>query len=376
MSECPFFSVVVPVYDTEITHLRECLESVLNQSCADWQLILANNGSKSPAVARTLNEYAESDSRISVISIQENVGISDATNRAANQANGKYLVFLDSDDLLTSDALECVGEFLQQNPNVDYVYSDEDKLAPDGSLVEPFFKPDWSPERLLGQMYTCHLSVLLRELFEELGGLRSEFDGSQDHDLILRVMNVTKRIGHIAKILYHWRISPTSTASGSGVRPETHERGRRAVEESLLSQGVYADVLDIGVPNSFRIRRHGPVTRPRVSLLIPTYGMRVSDRNGGTTSLLRSFIASIEAKSTYVDFEYVISFDHSNAQEAVAESLPLMSRPATLIPYREGPAGFNFSHKVNEMASSAQGEVLIIPQAFVSMAVTLTRVRS
>ena len=196
----PLISVVMATYDTPEALLREAVDSVRQQVYPNWELCIADDASKAPQLRNVLTELAAADSRIKVVFRNENGHISEAFNSAIALATGEFVGFLDHDDLLTPDALFEVALAVNRFPDVDMLYSDEDKVDENGVFCEPHFKPDWSPDSFLSRMYTCHFGVYRRSLITELGGLRSEFDGSQDYDLVLRLSERTDRIVHIPRV--------------------------------------------------------------------------------------------------------------------------------------------------------------------------------
>src|SRR5918994_4033830 len=224
----PRFSIVTPVYDPPADVLRAMLRSVANQSFDDWELCLVDDCSTQPHVRQILEEAAAGDNRVRVRYRATNGGIVAASNDALAIASGEFVALLDHDDELHTDALRLVDEAITGEPQTDYVYTDEDKIDDAGRRAHAFLKPDWSPERLRTQMYTCHLSVLRRSLVDAVGGFRAEFNGSQDWDLVLRVTERARGVVHIAKVLYHWRMLSTS-AAGAGVdaKPWAYEAGAR-----------------------------------------------------------------------------------------------------------------------------------------------------
>ena len=178
------------------------------------------------------------DTRIKVATLPSNGGISVASNAALALAEGEFVAFLDHDDEITPDALFAMVAYLNDHPDADFLYSDEDKLESDGSLGGAYFKPDWSPEHLRNNMYTCHLMVVRRSLLSEIGGFRRGFDGAQDYDLVLRLMDQTSRIHHLPRVLYHWRKIPESTASAGGAKPFADNAGKLALEDHLRRNGL------------------------------------------------------------------------------------------------------------------------------------------
>ncbi|MFN2568598.1 MAG: glycosyltransferase, partial [Candidatus Dormibacteria bacterium] len=201
----PLVSIVMPVYQPKLSWLREAVESVTDQSYTNWELCITDDNSTQPDLRMFLDGMSERDSRIHVVHREERGGISAATNSAIAMAGGDFVGFLDHDDLLRRHALHRVVQHVHDHPNAGLLYSDEDKLQLDGTRGQAFFKPDWSPDLLLSCNYLCHLSVIRRDILARVGGCRSEFDGSQDHDLFLRVTETDCEIVHVADVLYSWR---------------------------------------------------------------------------------------------------------------------------------------------------------------------------
>lgn len=270
----PKISLITPVYNTDPVLLDELIESVLAQIHPDWELVLVDDASPAPYVAGMLEKIASRDSRIKTTRLQKNHGISGATNAGVEFATGSIIAFLDHDDLITPDCVAELALYYADHPEVDIVYSDDDKIDMNGARYAPQFKPGWSPTLLLSYMYIGHIFSVKKKLYSELGGFRSEFDGSQDYDFALRASEVAVSIGHIPKILYHWRAAPGSTASSADTKPASLEAGRRAVEEALIRRGVqgaravhprWAEEARVGI---FEVEF--PDEGPEVCLVIPT----------------------------------------------------------------------------------------------------------
>ncbi|MGH9299881.1 MAG: glycosyltransferase, partial [Acidimicrobiales bacterium] len=215
----PRFSIVVPCFRPPLWVLDRCLSSVLEQSCPSFELLVVDDASGSPELLAHLAEISELDSRLSVIAREENGGIAAATNDALEAASGDYVVFLDHDDELARGALRQLADAIDACPSADVLYSDEDKIDKNLRRVMPSFKPDWSPDLLLSNAYMCHVFVIRRSLVERLGGLRSEFDGAQDYDLMLRATEETVQILHIPEVLYHWRMMEGSASGDPNAKP-------------------------------------------------------------------------------------------------------------------------------------------------------------
>ena len=207
--------------------------------------------------------------------LPQNRGISAATNVVLTAARGDYIALLDHDDALLPHAAARMVEHLNGgHERPDVIYSDEDKLEEDGTRTDAYFKPDWSPDLFLSNMYACHWLLARRSLVQELGGFRSAFDFSQDYDLVLRLMERANRIDHIPDVLYHWRKAPQSTASAGAAKPTAHEAGRRALQDYLARNAISGRVEDAGAPGFFRI----VYTLDRLPLVTVVGDWQVRDR--------------------------------------------------------------------------------------------------
>jgi GT2 family glycosyltransferase len=351
------FSIITPVYRTPLDYLEACIASVEAQTSQDWELLLIDNGNEED-LASWLDQRTAFDSRLRVIRSEQNLGISGGSQLGVTAANGEFIALLDHDDVLSPVALKRMAEAIGLTPAADYLYSDEDKLFADSVYADPFFKPDWSPERFRHQMYTCHLSVLRTSLVREVGGFRSGFDGSQDYDLVLRVTERAGAITHVPEILYHWRAHAESTALGSDLKPFARTAAKRALEEHCERTGIDADVDDGPAPGVFRVRRRISGD-PLVSFLLPT-GKSASIRGRPVAPLVLNFIDSVEATTTYRNFEYVISYDSDMDPAVLAEVERRCTRPVKLAEYETPVEGFSFAAKVNMAAVRADGECLIV----------------
>lgn len=243
----PLFSVLVPVYDPQPQWLEECIDSVRSQKYARWELILSDDGSRLAYVPAILEKAGSADDRIRVVRSKDRCGISGATNKAARKACGEFLVFLDHDDILDPYALRAFAVALNENSDsgrVDIFYADEDFMTEgETAFRSPSFKPKFSPDLLLATNYMHHPIVIRKSVFNRLGGLRSCYDGSQDHDLLLRASEVCEKIVHIPDVLYHMRVHSGSLAAGSQAKPEAHDRDRMLIEETLARRGISGEVF-------------------------------------------------------------------------------------------------------------------------------------
>ena len=353
----PRFSIVTPVYETPADVLRAMLESVRRQSFADWELCIVDDGSAQPLLRTMLDEAQDEDPRIRVRRREENGGIVAASNDALEMARGEFIALLDHDDALHPDALAHVHEAILATPEADYVYTDEDKIDRAGHHSGPFFKPDWSPERMRTQMYTCHLSVLRRSLVEEVGGFAADFEGSQDWDLVLKVTERARAVLHVPRVLYHWRMLETSAAGGGeAAKPWAFEAGKRAIQAHCDRIGLPAraerDETDAGVYHLEPALRDQPL----VSIVIPTRG-KVREIHYQPVVLVSHCVRSIVEKSTYENYEIVCVADDSTPRDVLDELRATAGDRLRLVHY-ERP--FSFSAKINIGAVRSEGEHLLL----------------
>jgi GT2 family glycosyltransferase len=353
----PRFSILTPVYETPEGVLAAMLASVARQSFDDWELCLVDDGSKEPHVERLLAEAERRDPRVRVRRLESNGGIVTASNEALEMAEGEFVVLLDHDDALHPDALALVDEAIAADPATDYVYTDEDKIDVSGRHSGPFFKPDWSPERMRTQMYTCHLSAMRRAVVEEAGGFDPEFEGSQDWDLVLKVTERARRVAHIPRVLYHWRMLESSAAGGGeAAKPWAFEAGGRAVQAHCERIGLQARVeRDPEDPGVYHLR---PALdrEPTVSIVIPTAGQRREVRYE-LVVLVSHCVRSIVETSTYENYELVVVVDTATGEEVIDQLRAIAGDRLRLVTY-DRP--FSFSSKVNLGALHGAGEHLLL----------------
>jgi len=355
MSErAPFFSVLTPVYDPPLAALSAAIESVRAQTFRDWELILVDDASTSDAVRALLARAAAGEERITVIERAANGGIVASSNDAVRAARGQFLALLDHDDVLVPHALEHVHAVLAESPEADYVYSDEEKIDAEGERYDEFRKPDWSPERLRGQMYTCHLSVLRASLVRDVGGFRAGYDGSQDHDLVLRVTERARQVVHVPEVLYHWRVVPGSAAGDTEAKPYAWVAGCRAVQDQLDRLGIAGTASYGRVPGTYRIERIADPSTS-VSVIIPTRGS-----SGLVWGERRSFVveavASVLAR-TSLPVEFVVVYDVETPPDVLERLRQLAGDRLVLVPFVES---FNFSAKCNAGFIASTGDVVVL----------------
>lgn len=349
----PTVSVVTPVFDPDPDHLAACLASVERQTMRRVEHVLVDDGSTRAGVAEIL-ESAAARPHVRLLRRREQGGIVAATNEGLGAATGEFVAFLDHDDMLHVDAIECMIA-ATAGGGVDVVYSDHDFLDVTGEHLGPCLKPQWSPERLRNQNYVTHFVMARRALVGEVGGLRVGFDGAQDHDLMLRLGERARQIVHVPEILYHWRQAPSSVAAGVDAKPWAFDAGVRAVTEHCERIGLDADVEFTDREGIYRVRRRAPGPEPLVSVLVPTRGS-----SGKVWGVNRCYVVealrSVADRSTYQNLEFVVIVDDDTPNPVIASLRDLFGDRLTLV---EHHGAFNFSTKMNEGAAAASGDFLL-----------------
>ena len=348
------FSIVTPVYEPPLDVLKACIESVIDQDFDDWELILVDDFSPTESGPIVIGHYAQDDPRIRLIERDTNGHIAVASNDGVEAASGEFIALLDHDDLLAPTALSRVAAAIAAYDDVDYVYTDEDKVGEDGWTYSTFHKPDWSPERLRGQMYSSHLSVLRTSLVREVGGFRQGFEGSQDHDLVLRVTEKARRVVHVPEVLYHWRAVEGSTAVDIEAKPYANDAGLRAVQEHLDRVGIRARAVAGAESGRYTVERVLDPAR-RISVVVPTMGQSAVIQ-GESRFLVVDAVRSALARTDHEDIEVVVVHDTPTPQRVLDELHEVAGDRLVLVPF---DAPFNFSTKINLGVSHATGDRLV-----------------
>ena len=349
----PLVSIVMPVYDPPERILREAIESVRAQVYESWELCIADDASSAPGVRAVLEEYARSDRRILVRFRSENGGISAASNSALELARGELVALLDHDDVLRPHALLLAVKTFGENPRTAFAYSDEDKIDEHGRRYGHYFKPDWNPALLLGQNYVCHFAVFRADLVRAAGGFRSEYDGSQDWDLALRVTETlpADAVAHIPHVLYHWRAIGSSAAASIDAKPYALDAGRRAVEDHLRRSGKQGYPLPVGLFQ--RVRYVLPSPPPAVTVIVASTGR---------SDLLEPCLQGLAHRTDYPRLEVLIALSDPAAEESVRALLrrldPAPFASARVLPVFSKP--FNYAWTINQAAEQAKGELILM----------------
>ncbi|MFR1943302.1 MAG: glycosyltransferase family 2 protein [Enterococcus durans] len=347
----PLISIAIPVYNVEIKWLEKCIDSVINQTYDNWELCISDDASTDPKIKKCLEAYEKKEPRIKVVFRKENGHISLATNSALEIATGEFIALLDNDDELPPHALFEVVKVLNERPELDVIYSDEDKIDAEGNRFDPHFKADWSPDTLMGNNYISHLGVYRSSIVKSLGGFRKGYEGSQDYDLVLRVTEQIPEdhIYHIDKVLYHWRTIPGSTASSGEAKSYIYDSGVKALTDALNRRGIKGTVRP-GLISGFYEVTYEVLQEELVSVIIPT-------KNGYDD--LKLCVDSIIEKTSYPNYEIIIADNGSTdpkMQELFAEYKKQLNE-RFIVELIDIP--FNYSRINNLAAEKASGKYLL-----------------
>ncbi len=344
------FSIIVPLYNTPESFLREMIQSVLNQTYSDWQLCMADGSNgEHGEVEKICRAYSEIDKRICYRKLEKNLGISGNTNACLDMATGDYIALFDHDDLLHPAALHDVMKEIC-GKDADFIYTDESifRRKPADAFMS-HFKPDYAPDTLRANNYICHLTVFKKSLLEKVGGFRPECDGSQDFDMVLRLTEQAKSIVHIPKSLYYWRAHSDSVAESLDSKPYVFEAARRAIRDHLKRVGLEGEVTDSPARSIYRIR-YKLKGMPLVSILIPNYEHK---------SMLEDCLNSIFEKTTYPNFEIILIDNNSVSEEMFSYYREIQSKWSNIRVIR-WESGFNCPAMNNFGATFAKGEHLLL----------------
>lgn len=343
----PKFSLIVPMYNTPIHYFEELVNSLINQTYKNWELCLAD-GSKQEN--DKIREIVKKDYRIKYKFLNENKGIAGNTNSALEMATGEYIALLDHDDLLPVFCLYELTKAINQNKEVEFIYTDEDKITgKDNKRFDPHFKPDFAIDTLRSNNYITHLSVFKKELMDKIQGFKDKYDGAQDYDIILRAVENTNRILHIPKILYHWRVHQNSTAMLSDAKPYAYEAGIRAIKDHLERQELKAKVSHGGDMHGVYEVEYEVEGKPKVSILIP---------NKDSITLLENCVNSILQLTTYQNYEIIIIENNSEKKETFEYYKQIeQNKKVKVIYYPE--KGFNYSKIINYGVKNCDGDFVL-----------------
>jgi GT2 family glycosyltransferase len=346
----PKFSIVTPVYDPQLSHLKEAVESVKNQIYSNWELCIADDNSPNEEVKQYLREEAAKDPRIKVVFRESTGHIPACSNSALELSGGDYICFMDQDDLLSPDALFQMASTLNDEA-YDLIYSDEDKVDQAGKAITPFFKPQWSPHSFLSRNYIGHFVCIKENLIREVNGFREGYEGSQDYDLLLRVTELTDKIHRIPRVLYHWRMHQHSTSMDGGVKSYAYENGKKALNDALKRRGIQGEVIaDQAKPGHYVID-YQLDQKPLVSIIIPTKN---------NASVLSVCLDSIFQKSSYQDFEVIVLSNNSDEKKLFDLFDSWREKEKKRFRVLDQPFPFNYSKLMNNGVEESRGDYILL----------------
>ena len=343
----PLYSFIIPTYNVSRKYLKECLDSILSQGYQNFEICIADDHSTLKETIDTLKEYEKMDKRIKVTYRKENGMISIASNTAIKMAKGEFIILVDNDDTIEQNSLYYITEALNKDKTIDFIYTDEDKIDFKGNYMEPHFKPDYSPDTLMGVNYICHLSCIRKKLIEEVGYFRKEYDGSQDYDLFLRITEKTNHIHHMEKVLYHWRQTPTSTAGYLGNKSYAYQAGKRAIEDALKRRKLKGSVLDNPRVSTYLVKYDN--NNELISIIIP-----MRDK----AKITKRCIDSIYEKATYKNFEIILVDNNSKEEETFHMINEYKNKYKNFKSIRL-ECDFNYSYINNEAVKHAKGDYIL-----------------
>ena len=344
----PLISIAVPAYQTPVEFLRQMIESLIVQTYSNWELCIVNASPDNEEMQKVLAEYSAGDSRVRFCNLKENLGIAENTNRAFAMTKGEFVGLLDHDDLLAPNALYEIVKILQDHPQADALYTDEDKVTTElDEHFQPHLKPDFNLDLLRSNNYICHFFVVQKSIVEKAGGFRKEFDGAQDYDFIFRCTENAGEVLHVPEILYHWRTHKASTADNPASKMYAFEAGKRAIEAHLERTGTKGEVSHTQDLGFYRVKY--PVQgQPLVSIIIP---------NKDEKETLKACIDSIREKTEYPNYEIIIVENNSTTDEIFQYYKELSQDPRIrLLRWKKE---FNYSAINNYGVRHANGEYLL-----------------
>lgn len=343
----PKISVIVPMYNTPKKFFKELVDSLINQTYNNWELCLADGSQERRA---SIEKICKKDKRIKYKFIGKNRGISGNSNEALKLVTGDYIALLDHDDILPKFSLFEIVKCINNNPEVEFIYTDEDKFEKlGGKRYDPYFKSDFAPDTLRANNYICHFSIFRRDLMDKLQGFRSECDGAQDYDILLRMTEQTNQIVHIPKILYHWRVHKSSTAmAGETAKPYAYEAGLKSIQSHIDRIGLKGKVEHGNTLGTYKIN-YEVVGKPKVSIIIP---------NKDYVSTLEVCLKSIQKLTTYNNYEIIVVENNSEEKETFEYYKKIDGKDKVKVIYYPEKE-FNYSKIINFGVRNSVGDYIV-----------------
>ncbi|MFQ9263912.1 MAG: glycosyltransferase family 2 protein [Clostridia bacterium] len=343
----PKISIIIPMYNTPVNFFEELVDNLIGQTYSNWELCLADG---SPEENKELEKIYKKDERIKYKFIGENKGIAGNTNEALSLVTGDFVALLDHDDLLPLFSLYEIVKCINENPDAEFIYTDEDKFEKlGGKRYDPYFKSDFATDTLRANNFICHFSVFKKELMDKLGGFRSEYDGAQDYDILLRMSEETNKIVHIPKILYHWRVHALSTAKAGGTaKPYAYEAGIKAIQDHINRLGLKGTVEQGNTLGTYKIN-YEVIGNPKVSIIIP---------NKDYINTLKVCLNSLKKLTTYENYEIIVVENNSEESETFEYYKKIDGKDKIKVVYFPEKE-FNYSKIINFGVKNSTGDYII-----------------
>ena len=343
----PKISIIIPMYNTPVNFFEELVDNLIGQTYSNWELCLADG---SPEENKELEKIYKKDERIKYKFIGENKGIAGNTNEALSLVTGDFVALLDHDDLLPLFSLYEIVKCINENPDAEFIYTDEDKFEKlGGKRYDPYFKSDFAPDTLRANNFICHFSVFKKELMDKLGGFRSEYDGAQDYDILLRMSEETNKIVHIPKILYHWRVHALSTAKAGGTaKPYAYEAGIKAIQDHINRLRLKGTVEQGNTLGTYKIN-YEVIGNPKVSIIIP---------NKDYINTLKVCLNSLKKLTTYENYEIIVVENNSEESETFEYYKKIDGKDKIKVVYFPEKE-FNYSKIINFGVKNSTGDYII-----------------
>ena len=343
----PKISIIIPMYNTPVNFFEELVDNLIGQTYSNWELCLADG---SPEENKELEKIYKKDERIKYKFIGENKGIAGNTNEALSLVTGDFVALLDHDDLLPLFSLYEIVKCINENPDAEFIYTDEDKFEKlGGKRYDPYFKSDFAPDTLRANNFICHFSVFKKELMDKLGGFRSEYDGAQDYDILLRMSEETNKIVHIPKILYHWRVHALSTAKAGGTaKPYAYEAGIKAIQDHINRLGLKGTVEQGNTLGTYKIN-YEVIGNPKVSIIIP---------NKDYINTLKVCLNSLKKLTTYENYEIIVVENNSEESETFEYYKKIDGKDKIKVVYFPEKE-FSYSKIINFGVKNSTGDYII-----------------
>lgn len=345
----PLISFIIPVYNPKIEEFKECIKSIKNQTYKNYEVCIVDDCSTNNEIIEYLKFLETNDKSIKVKYHKQNQHISKTSNDALKMCSGEFIALIDNDDTISNIALEECIKVLNNDKSIDFIYSDFDKLDKNGLRCNPYFKPDYSPDTLLSFNYLSHFNLIRKSIINKVGGFDENLVGAQDYDLYLKISEITNKIYHIPKILYHWRMSENSTSGKKAKKNYAFDNGKKAIEQALKRRKIQA-IVETKKDSSFYTVKYLVKKEPKISIIIPTRDY---------ADILKKCIDSILEKTKYQNYEIII-VDNGSKEKSTIDLFKKYLKDNKNIKIIEKNCEFNYSYLNNEAVKSCNGEYIVL----------------